>query len=402
MPRVSFDGFKDPVRRPRYIIWTGVGVLVLAAVMIVALGVTSTRWFCAEGCHKVQDDTILAYEASPHSEISCMACHMPVNANPVVFILHKAEALGELYLTVTDNFELPLNAESEVGLTMASTQCTQCHNLELRPVTPSAGILIDHPVHEENEVTCGICHNRTAHVENFELTLKDPNTGEPNRKHEDFMSMTACFRCHTQGAKSEGLKAPGTCSACHTPGFELKPESHRADGFYPSGHAELAKKEQARVAKASGEGTGAAEAGEVSSEAASEEESGGHGEEGIGPSLPKVETINECSTCHAEKFCSDCHGLEMPHPADFTKEHGQLGKEKPQTCSRCHGNADRFCDDCHHGSELEYESRDTRPWLQAHPTAVKELGAETCFDCHDPTYCAYCHVNGPEASRAQQ
>ena len=68
----------------------------IAAVMIPVLGVTSTRWFCAEGCHKVQDDTIIAYQHSSHSKISCMACHMPVNANPVIFLLHKAEALGEL------------------------------------------------------------------------------------------------------------------------------------------------------------------------------------------------------------------------------------------------------------------------------------------------------------------
>ncbi len=137
MAKISLAGFKDPVRRPRYIIWALVAVLVVAGVMVPVLGITSTRWFCAEGCHKVQDDTILAYEASTHSEISCMACHMPVNANPVVFLLHKAEALGELYLTVRDDFELPLNAESEVALTMATKQCTQCHNMPNRIVTPS-------------------------------------------------------------------------------------------------------------------------------------------------------------------------------------------------------------------------------------------------------------------------
>ena len=41
--------------------------------------------------------------------------------------------------------------------------------------------------------TCTMCHNRIAHNEDFTLTLKDPGTGEPNRKHEEFMSMTACF-----------------------------------------------------------------------------------------------------------------------------------------------------------------------------------------------------------------
>jgi hypothetical protein len=198
MAKISLAGFKDPVRRPRYIIWTGVAVLALAAVMIVALGVTSTRWFCSEGCHKVQDDTILAYQHSTHSNISCMACHMPVGANPIVFILHKAEALGELYMTVTDSFELPLNAESEVSLTMPTKQCTQCHNMQNRVFTPTQGIKIDHPPHAEVNAACPVCHNRVAHKEDFDLKLKNPEKqgGEPNQKHVDFMSMTACFRCH--------------------------------------------------------------------------------------------------------------------------------------------------------------------------------------------------------------
>ena len=127
-----------------------------------------------------------------------MACHMPVNANPVVFLLHKAEALGELYMTVTNKFELPLNAESEVALTMKEIQCTQCHNLQTRDITTSPGIKINHDKHTEKQVNCTICHNRIAHNEDFKLTLTDPTTGEPNKRHEQFMSMDACFRCHDQ------------------------------------------------------------------------------------------------------------------------------------------------------------------------------------------------------------
>jgi hypothetical protein len=116
MAKISLTGFKDPVRRPRYIIWTGVVVLAMAAFVVIALGVTSTYWFCSEVCHKVQDDTIIAFDRSPHSKISCMACHMPVNADPVTFLLHKAEALGELYLTATNKFHLPLNPTSHLAL----------------------------------------------------------------------------------------------------------------------------------------------------------------------------------------------------------------------------------------------------------------------------------------------
>lgn len=380
--RISLDGFKDPLRRPRFIIWTAVALLALAAVVVIALGVTSTKWFCAEGCHKVQDDTIISYERSTHSQVSCMACHMPVNADPITFVLHKAEALGELYLTVTDNFELPLNAHSHVALTMSAEQCEQCHNLATRPVTPARGVLIDHDKHAEKQVSCTICHNRIAHKEDFELTLTDPKSGEKNRKHEQFMTMTACFRCHSQDPGEGELAAPGACEACHPKDFELKPASHREAGFYPEGHADLAQAEETRVA-----------AIEASHEEAAEE-TGGHGEEGVGTSLPSVASINQCGTCHAEKFCTDCHGVPMPHPQDFMEGHGDSGKRNPRVCARCHGDAVRFCEECHHGSSMNWEYQPGQRWQMQHPQAVRQLGASACFECHDPTYCAHCHVSG--------
>jgi len=343
----------------------------------------------------VQDDTILAYENSPHSEISCMACHMPAGADPVTFILHKAEALGELYLTVTNNFSLPLNAESEVALTMPSSQCTQCHDTALRVATPSSGILIDHAAHAEaeEEVSCAICHNRTAHVEDFDLTLKDPQTGEPNKKHEDFMEMTACFRCHSLGETPEGgLKAPGECTACHPADFELKPESHFEPGFYPEKHAELASLETSRARAATAKAS--AESHEATGEATAEERQHGT-EDTLGPQLVDPKTLNVCYTCHTEKFCSDCHGLPMPHPEDFRKAHGAAGKKSPESCVLCHGDADTFCDECHHGSSMGVPYTADTKWITEHPATVSKVGASTCFDCHNPTYCANCHVNGP-------
>ena len=391
-PRISFAGFKDPFRRPRYIVWSAVAVLALAAVVVVALGVTSTRWFCSEACHKVQDDTIVAYQHSPHSQISCIACHMPVNSNPIVFVLHKAEALGELAMTVTNNYELPLNGQSEVSLNMASTQCTQCHDTEKRPVTPSAGIVIDHKVHAENEVTCAICHNRTAHVEDFKLALKDPKTGERNRKHEDFMKMAACFRCHSQEPKKD--VPPGSCSACHTAKFKLKPASHDVAGFYPSGHAELAAAEESRVARAGGQQWLAATEASAYAPGEATSKGEGGGEVSLGDSLTKVATINQCSTCHKRSFCTGCHGLPMPHPPRFIKTHSALGKKNATVCVKCHGPAATFCNECHHGTSLDLPYNRAIPWRKQHPVAVRNVGANACFTCHNPTYCANCHVNG--------
>jgi nitrate/TMAO reductase-like tetraheme cytochrome c subunit len=395
-------GFRNPETRPRYILWSGAVLIGFAAFMIAALGITSTRWFCSEGCHKVQDDTILAYEHSTHSEVSCMACHMPAGATPIEFIFHKSEALGELYLTVTDQFELPLNAESHVARTMPSEQCTQCHDMEKREATPSEGVIIDHAIHEENGVACAICHNRVAHNEDFQLTLKSPD-GEPNQKHEVYGSMTACFRCHTQGLPVSGPKAPGDCYACHPKDMQLKPESHLAEGFFPAGHGDLGKAEAVRVAGVTGESTvSAAVEGEGEGElvqAAEESEEpaeGGHGEAGgVGESLGRVDSINECYTCHAEKFCTDCHGLPMPHEGGFAGSHAKLGTENPKQCEMCHGPSGTSCDSCHHGTSIEHELDTSVPWLNQHMVAVRDVGTAKCIEeCHNPTYCARCHVRG--------
>jgi hypothetical protein len=428
MAKISLAGFKDPVRRPRYIIWSVVSLFVIAAVLIVALGVTSTRWFCAEGCHKVQDDSIVAYQRSSHSEVSCMACHMPVNASPITFMLHKAEALGELYLTVTDNFELPLNAESHVSLTMGSSQCTQCHNLKTRPVTPSKGIRIDHDVHAELNAACTVCHNRIAHREDFELTGKDPKT-RTTSKHVDFMTMTACFRCH---GLEKGAAAPGACESCHEPEFELKPASHAEEGFFPGGHAEMAKEMKAEAEKAADHGE-EGEAADAESEEtsflgpekayassagsgkepvakedvpqviAAQRKYGAHDDENIGEELPRVESVFYCSTCHTGQFCTNCHGMDMPHPEAFKEPkdpedataHPAVSREMPDRCVQCHGKNEEthFCDTCHHGTAVNFAYDATKVWATQHPDAVAASGIASCTDkCHTASFCEDCHT----------
>lgn len=408
MGKISLAGFKDPVRRPRFIIWTFVLVLMLAAFVVVALGVTSTYWFCAEGCHKVQDDTIIAYEHSTHSEISCMACHMPVNADPITFVLHKMEALLELYMTVTDKYELPLNAESLVSLEMKAKQCTQCHNLKNREVTPSPGIKIDHEAHDTIELPCTVCHNRIAHKEDFELTLKDPNTGE-NHKHPDYMTMTACFRCHSL---EKDAAAPGACAACHSPEFQLKPASHGEKDFYPKGHAEMAKEMKAESAEAAAEHAKELAANGEKAEPVSEVleaqknakgEEAAHGEGVVWEKLPTVKSVFYCSTCHTEQFCSNCHGMEMPHSAAFMEPkdakdpagHPVIAKKLAAKCVMCHGDNKKthFCDSCHHGEKVGFEYDAKVVWTTQHPKAVAKSGVKSCTEsCHVVKFCVDCHT----------
>jgi len=40
------SGFKDPTTRPRFVVWTGVGIVVVGTLIVGLLVGTSTRWFC--------------------------------------------------------------------------------------------------------------------------------------------------------------------------------------------------------------------------------------------------------------------------------------------------------------------------------------------------------------------
>lgn len=397
MAKVSLAGFRDPRRRARYIIWLTVVLILFIAIMIPTLAITSSYWFCANACHKVQDDTITAYDQSSHSKINCMACHIPANAPPWVFMLHKMEALGELYQTITDTYPEPLNANDAVALTMPATQCTQCHSNNRR-VTPSPGIIIDHKVHADKAIPCPICHNRIAHPDdNFVHKSVNKKTGERGHPHDNFALMQGCFRCHSQEA---GGVAPGDCKICHQPSFNLLPASHEDSATWmalgPKGHAHAATEALTVVADTKAEIAKAKAAGEKEPTPPNP----------LVAKMPAYGEVFHCSICHQRQFCVNCHGIaDIPHSAEFRKPlsptdpkgHPVAYKENPQACKHCHGANARstFCQDCHHGTYINYKGYNGNlPWTNPtqHPTAVKQLGAATCFQCHEETYCSACHV----------
>jgi len=294
MAKISLAGFKDPVRRPRFVVWTFVVVFALAAFVVVMLGATSTRMFCADVCHAVQDDSIAAYRGSTHSEISCMACHEPVNADTITFLFAKAKSGLEVIPTVANTFELPLNAGSALALKggheMGSQQCTQCHSKN-REFTPSEGIKINHKAHADAGVWCTLCHNRVAHNE-VAAPPQLVHKGVKNVAHPNFMKMDACFRCHDLEGKQkmtgDGAKvAPGVCITCHPAGFELVPETHKAADWSVKAHGEAAREMDKKI------GEEGAEAKKLQAE-------------GIAAYL--ATPVNECETCHVTtKFCDPCH-----------------------------------------------------------------------------------------------
>lgn len=290
MFRKLIDAFTNPATRPRAFVWTGVSVIGLALFSVVSVLGTSVNWFCMGPCHVVHEDNTKTFYAGSHAQLSCISCHEPLNGSPLVFVWKKIEVAPDLVPTIRGMFSLPMNEGSYLAVEMADEMCTQCHSLATRRLTPSAGIIIDHDAHTKRDITCTTCHNRVAHPEeDVDYTLPG------DKKHENWMSMDACFRCHTLSGESESkTSAPGTCSACHPADFNLVPPGHNAKDWYTKsgesgGHVAAAKAEASETAVAS-----KAEPVEI--------------EHAAGPVLKPASSVNTCYTCHLETFCSDCHG----------------------------------------------------------------------------------------------
>jgi Zn finger protein HypA/HybF involved in hydrogenase expression len=309
MMRGPFSAFADPKRRPRAIVLTLMILIAALGLYAASMTVTSSTWFCNDVCHNVHADNKRQWQAGSHSEISCMACHYPVRLDPLRFALDRVDKLLDVYPTVTNTFEMPLNRYSRMALEMPSAQCTQCHSPQ-RQVTPTRGLIIDHEAHANRGINCTVCHNRVAHPQKFPLTIRG------NAYAEDFMTMRACFRCHTQSGTgpSPAYKAPGACPTCHTAAFDLVPASHGttsgawttpgADGL--SGHAKAAREDSAAVTAARADWA-------VANKGFIDEEPriimqiiDVDTEKPI--DLPPAATVGSCDTCHVSAtFCDPCH-----------------------------------------------------------------------------------------------
>ncbi|HET6498493.1 MAG TPA: hypothetical protein VFH17_05545, partial [Coriobacteriia bacterium] len=110
--------------------------------------------------------------------------------------------------------------------------------------------------------------------------------------------------------------------------------------------------------------------------------------------LPRVAAVGYCQSCHVEReFCDGCHGLQIPHPEEYLEIHPEDGRARPRVCEPCHASrpGGDFCNECHHEVVIE----PGQSWaLELHIPPVREAGAEACFECHSPTFCAECHVRG--------
>lgn len=95
--------------------------------------------------------------------------------------------------------------------------------------------------------------------------------------------------------------------------------------------------------------------------------------------------LDTCVSCHAPGFCTDCHGVRVPHPTDWLASHGPDTNLSGQTaCATCHD--PEWCTGCH-GLEMPHASE----FIKVHGPIARDSGEDVCGRCHDLRSCEVCH-----------
>jgi hypothetical protein len=111
--------------------------------------------------------------------------------------------------------------------------------------------------------------------------------------------------------------------------------------------------------------------------------------------------ISECNACHKGE------GIALNHDADFVRGHRVLASKAGNNCSQCHDQS--WCLDCHqgggNGNDLSQSQfgRDYKPkshrtdFISIHPIQAQN-NQQQCYRCHDQKYCTACHSRFPKGS----
>jgi hypothetical protein len=93
-----------------------------------------------------------------------------------------------------------------------------------------------------------------------------------------------------------------------------------------------------------------------------------------------------CALCHEQASCDKCHGIIMPHPADWVKQHPETAARDQHVCQQCHRR--EGCQTCHRGALPG--SHQASQWMAQHGAQAKQPEAQ-CTLCHRSDFCLSCH-----------
>jgi len=267
-----------------------------------------------------------------------------------------------------------------------SARCTTCHAIDDQVATwnlgPHAG------------VSCYGCHARPGIGGAVEVSLTRAGHYIDFRTRADTETVVAsrvfadgCIRCHGEIADgvvgeavlmrhSDVIAAGYACERCHeTAGHESLERERRVSASTMG------------LCLGCHDGTTAASACEVCHVESPMDSA-------VSPGAGAVRVAIRCTGCHddaTDRRCVDCHGLVLPHPADFMGEHARISANEPGLCESCHGETARTACGCHTDTN-EHGTFDQ--WFPRHGTAAKMTNGGGC-NCHETRFCQFCHKESP-------
>jgi hypothetical protein len=193
---------------------------------------------------------------------------------------------------------------------------------------PGADLIFSHALHGELGLACADCHGEVA---------------ESDAVDDGMMPrMEDCMFCHGEDPGAEG--DPDGCARCH--------EDIRRDRMPPN-HERQWQRLHGQIARSGSDAT-----------------------------------ADDCSMCHSQEACTECHRITEPANHNNTwrlRGHGLVAAMDRDNCATCHQSDS--CDRCH---------EDTLPI--SHHGSFGAPKSTHCFSCHVPlqqTSCFTCHKSAP-------
>ena len=198
-----------------------------------------------------------------------------------------------------------------------------------------------------------------------------------------------CFACHN------GTRAPNRCILCHAEPKKIEPKSHLAATFIQTHGPTVNKTHRFADCRQCHDDQWCTECHGLRMPHPSGWKDNVYGKNAQGQKVklagaehgpPARMTQMVCYRCHQPEMCATCHRTQMPHRTDYMRQHPVSMQTKNEVCSNCH--TAQFCEDCHmRNRDIVHKPK---VWITQHQ-AVARQDDQQCMVCHTRDYCDKCH-----------
>lgn len=370
-------------------------------------------------CHAMEDH-VTTWQASAHQNVACTDCH----ADPGVWGWMEVQ-VGRVRMAMAEARD-PSAGLGEVATEVTNERCLNCHAAEMpwvmqdlqppvfdeegKPIRVAReelqflGALAGHDLHLtlEQPLACTDCHAGVAH-------------GPSEQVDRAAAWHNTCLECHTEENVAMAVRNTISCSACHVDLPSVAPDTHKDSGFRVAHGKQAVQEPQSCQLCHLNPGIMTVESGQ-SAHAQQMTLAAGETRE---PWIPLMEPGSLRVPPGMQDDCASCHGITMPHPDDWLRDHTNGYAENPALCATCHGaqgagfannvlgdprtlpTEDPLCITCH-AQPMPHPA----DWLTGGHQAAAQAQPLTCEQCHSPSnpanpdaehasplYCAECHLS---------